>query len=206
MLLGLAGCVAGIVLGALVEAKFGLVRGSSTFVDAPAPNQSSAGGQTPAEASPAPKFRLATYRGQQISNEVMGRIDVLVLPAEMRCRLKELEADEVAMRDRALGLKTTDELEAAKKEYFLVQERRQILQNFILRQRESVNERSILLEFITGKFGADFPVILESEAFNQLKSNFAGAFGAGVEVTDLTGSVIGALQDEIDGKIPEKVR
>ena len=206
MLLGLAGCVAGILLGALLEAEFGLVRGSSAFVVTPAPNHSRVGGQPSGEVSPAPKVKLATYRGQQISNEVMGRIDLLALPPEMRRQLKEIEADEVATRDRALGLKSMDELEAAKKKYLLVQERRQLLQNFVLQQRGNVNERSILIDFISGKFGAEFPVILESEAYNQLKSNFTGAFGAGVEVTDLTGSVIGALLDEIDGNIPQEVR
>jgi len=189
MVLGLAGCVAGIVSGALLEARFGLVRRFSAF-----------------DEQPAAKVRVATFRGQQISNEVMGRIDLLVLPVEMRRQLKELEAAEVAMRDRALGLKTMDELEAAKKEYFLMQEKRQLAQNFILQQRAGINERSVLLDFIAGQFGAEFPVILEAEAYEQLKSNFTGAFGAGVEVTDLTGPVIGALQEEIDGKVPQKSR
>jgi hypothetical protein len=189
MLLGLGGCVAGFVLGALGEAKFGLLRQFSAF-DEP----------------PAAKVKVATYRAQEISNEVLGRIDLLALPVEMRRQLAELEAAEVAMRDRALGLKTMEELEAAKKEYFLMQEKRQLAQNFILQQRANINSRRILLDFIAGKFGAEFPVILESEDFHQLKSNFTGAFGAGVEVTDLTGPVIGALQEEIDGKIPPEDR
>jgi hypothetical protein len=183
MLLGLGGCVAGLVLGALGEAKFRLFQVPSSE-----------------------KVKVATYREQQISNEVMGRTELLLLPVEMRRQLKELEVAETAMRDRALGLKTMDELEAAKKEYYLMQERRQLAQNFILQQRAGINERSVLLDFIAGQFGAEFPVILEAEAYDQLKSNFTGAFGAGVEVTDLTVPVIGALQDEIDGRIPPEVR
>ena len=184
MLLGLGGCVAGLVLGAVGEAKFGLLRRLSAHDEPPAAN-----------------VKVATYRAQEISNQVLGGIELLALPVEMRRQLKELADAEVAMRDRALGLKTMEELETAKKEYFLMQERRQLAQNFILQQRANINELSILLDFIAGKFGAEFPVILESEAYNQLKSNFTGAFGAGVEVTDLTDPVIGALQDEIDGKI-----
>ena len=206
MLLGLGGCVAGMVLGVLVEAKLGLVRGSSAVVETSAHGQSQAEDPPVTGALLAPKVKLATYREQQISNEVMGRTELLLLPVEMRRQLKELEVGETAMRDRALGLQTMDELEAAKKEYFLMQERRQLAQNFILQQRASINQGSILLDFIAGKFGAEFPVILESEAYNQLKSNFTGAFGTGVEVTDLTGPVIGALQDEIDGKTLPKGR
>ena len=189
MLLGLGGCVAGLVLGALGEAKFGLLRRLSAF-DEP----------------PAAKVKVATYRAQEISNEVMGRIDFLVLPVGMRRQLTEFAAAETAMRDRALGLQTMDDLEAAKQEYSLLQEKRQLAQNFILQQRANINGWSLLLDFIAGKFGAEFPVILESEAYDQLRSNFTGAFGAGVEVTDLTVPVIGALQDEIDGKIPPEVR
>ncbi len=206
MLLGVGGCVAGLVLGALGEAEFGLVRRTSAPVGSPAPNRPPAENRHPIEGPSAGKVKVATYRAQEISNEVMGRIDLLTLPVEMRRQLKELADAEVAMRDRALGLKTMEELEAAKKEYFLMQERRQLAQNFILQQRANINEPSMLLDFIAGQFGAEFPVILESEAFHQLKSNFTGAFGAGVEVTDLTGPVVRALQDEIDGKIPPEVR
>ena len=99
-----------------------------------------------------------------------------------------------------------EEVKAAKKEYFLLQDKRQLVQNFILQNRADLNERSLLQEFIVGKFSPEFPVILEAEAYDQLVSNYTGAFGAGVEVTDLTGQIIESLREEIDGEMPPQIR
>jgi hypothetical protein len=185
--LGLMGCLAGVVLGGVLEAKFGIIGRLPLF-----------------EGVSGPQVELATYRQQQITNEVRGGFDWILLPVEVRRQLKEMDAEEVALRDRALSLKTRDEVEAARNEYFLLQEKREL--SFIGQHGRDINQANVLMDFIAGKFGAQFPVVMESEAYEQILSNFNGAFGPEVHVTDLTDQIIKALQEEIDGTIPGENR
>lgn len=200
----LVGCLAGAALGGLLEAEYGLLGRIPVFARALHPQPEVVMPSADPEAATPPHLKLATYHGQEISNQVP--VERLVLPPELRRGLKDLQAEEIALRDRTLGLKTMEEVEAAKKEYFLLQDKRQLVQNFILQNRAHLNEPSILQEFIVERFGPEFPVILEAEAYNQLVSNYTGAFGAGVEVTDLTGQIIESLRQEIAGDLPSRIR
>lgn len=200
----LIGCLAGAALGGLLEAKYGflsrlpvLARPSLSRPDAAAPSADT-------KAADSPHFKIATYHGQEISNQV--RLERLVLPAGLRRDLKDLQAEEVALRDRALGLKTMEEVEAAKKEYLLLQDKRQLVQNFILQDGSNLNQWSVLHDFIVTNFSPEFPVILEAEAYDQLVSNYTGAFGPEVEVTDLTDRIIESLREEVDGEMPSQIR
>jgi|GEM_PF-6025761 len=190
----LIGCLAGAALGGLLEAKYGFFsRLPSIFMSSAEP-----------EAATPPHPRIATYHGQEISNQV--QLERLALPPALRRDLKNLQAEETALRDRTLGLKTMEEVEAAKKEYFLLRDKRQLVQNFILQNRADLNQWSILNRFIVANFSTEFPVIVEAEAYDQLVSNYTGAFGSGVEVTDLTDRIIESLREEIDGEMPPQIR
>lgn len=200
----LIGCLTGAAIGGLLEAKYGflswlpvLARPSLSRPDATAPSADP-------KAAASPRFRIATYHGQEISNQV--RLERLVLPAGLRRDLKNIQAEEVALRDRALGLKTLEEVEAAKKEYLLLQDKRQLVQNFILQDRSNLNQWSVLHDFIVTNFSPEFPVILEANAYDQLVSSYTGAFGPQVEVTDLTDRIIQSLREEINGETPSHIR
>lgn len=200
----LVGCLAGAAIGGLLEAKYGFLSRLPVLAHPLPPQPDIAAPSADLKAAAAPHFKIATYHGQEISNQV--RLERLVLPAGLRRDLKNLQAEEIALRDRALGLKTVEEVEAAKKEYFLLQDKRQLVQNFILQDRSNRNQWSVLHDFIVTNFSPEFPVILEAEAYDQLVSNYTGAFGPEVEVTDLTHRIIESLREEIDGEMPSQIR